>query len=43
MGVCDITGGILGLGLNQFAASQGLGPIPAGAGLAFDLNPGFLI
>src|SRR4051812_49385062 len=43
MGVCDITGGILGLGFNKFAESEGLKPLPAGAGLAFDLNPGFIL
>src|SRR4051812_25445279 len=43
MGVCDITGGILSLGLNKFAESQGLEPLPAGAGLAFDLSPGFVV
>lgn len=40
---CDITGGILGFGLNKFAESHGLKPLPAGAGLAFELNPGFII
>lgn len=39
---CDITGGLLSLGVNKFAESQGLKPLPAGAGLAFDLNPGFI-
>lgn len=43
MGKCDITGGILSLGFNKFAESQGLKPLPAGAGLAFDLSPGFII
>ena len=43
MGVCDITGGILGLGFNSFVESLGLQPLPAGAGLAFDLNPGFVL
>jgi hypothetical protein len=43
MGKCDITGGILSLGLNKFAESQGLKPLPAGAGLAFDLSPGFIV
>ena len=43
MGKCDITGGILGLGLNKLAESQGLKPLPAGAGLALDLDPGFII
>ena len=43
MGKCNIVGGILGLGFNKFAERQGLAPIPAGAGLAFDLNPGFII
>jgi hypothetical protein len=43
MGVCDITGGILSFGFNQFATSQGLKPLPAGAGLAFDLSPGFVV
>ena len=43
MGVCDITGGILGLGLNEFAESLGMEPIPAGAGLAYELNPGFVV
>ena len=43
MGKCDIAGGILGFGLNKFAESQGLKPLPAGAGLAFELNPGFII
>jgi hypothetical protein len=42
MGVCDITAGIVGLGFNKFAESHGLQPLPAGAGLAFDLNPGFI-
>src|SRR3954454_13809169 len=42
MGKCDITGGILGLGFNKFAESHGLKPLPAGAGLAFELNPGFI-
>lgn len=43
MGKCDITGGIVGLGLNKFAESRGLKPLPAGAGLAIDLNPGFVL
>ena len=43
MGKCDITGGILGFGLNKFAESQGLKPLPAGAGLAIDLDPGFIV
>jgi hypothetical protein len=43
MGVCDITGGILSLGFNKFAEDEGLEPIPAGAGLAFDLSPGFIV
>ncbi len=43
MGKCDITGGILGFGLNKFAESQGLKPLPAGSGLALELNPGFII
>ncbi|WP_406694476.1 hypothetical protein V5E97_25720 [Singulisphaera sp. Ch08] len=42
MDKCDIIGGILSLGFNKFAESQGLKPLPAGAGLAFDLSPGFL-
>jgi hypothetical protein len=43
MGKCDITGGILSLGVNKFAESQGLAPLPAGAGLAFELSPGFIV
>lgn len=43
MGKCDITGGILSLGLNKLAESQGLQPIPAGAGLAYELSPGFVV
>lgn len=43
MGKCDITGGILGFGFNSFAERQGLKPLPAGAGLAFELNPGFIL
>jgi hypothetical protein len=43
MGKCDITGGILSLGFNKFAERQGLKPLPAGAGLAFELSPGFII
>ena len=43
MGNCDVTGGILSLGFNSFAERQGLKPLPAGAGLAFDLSPGFII
>jgi hypothetical protein len=42
MGKCDIAGGILGLGFNKFAESHGLKPLPAGSGLAFELNPGFI-
>ena len=40
---CDIIGGILSLGFNSFAERQGLKPLPAGAGLAFDLSPGFIL
>ncbi len=43
MGKCDITGGLLSLGFNKFAESRGLRPLPAGAGLAFDLSPGFIV
>jgi hypothetical protein len=43
MGKCDITGGLLSLGFNKFAESRGLAPLPAGAGLAFDLSPGFIV
>ncbi|MDG3007012.1 hypothetical protein [Paludisphaera mucosa] len=43
MGKCDITGGILSAGLNKLAETQGLRPIPAGAGLAYDLSPGFVV
>ena len=43
MGKCDIIGGILSLGFNSFAERQGLKPLPAGAGLAIELNPGFII
>jgi hypothetical protein len=43
MGKCSIVGGILGMGLNKLAESQGLKPLPAGAGLAIDLNPGFIL
>src|SRR3954452_7172261 len=40
---CDITAGIIGLGFNKFVESEGLMPLPAGAGLAIDLNPGFVL
>jgi len=43
MGVCDVTGGLLSLGVNRFAEGRGLKPLPAGAGLAYDLDPGFVI
>lgn len=43
MGKCDITGGVLSLGLNSLAERHGLKPLPAGAGLAIDLNPGFIV
>ncbi|MHC5541885.1 hypothetical protein ACYOEI_27005 [Singulisphaera rosea] len=43
MDACDIIGGILSLGLNQAAEGLGLKPLPAGAGLAYDLNPGFIV
>lgn len=43
MGKCDIVGGILSLGFNTFAESEGLKPLPAGAGLAIDLSPGFIL
>lgn len=43
MDACDIIGGILSLGFNQAAEGLGLKPLPAGAGLAFDLSPGFIV
>jgi hypothetical protein len=43
MGKCSIVGGILGFGFNSFAERQGLKPLPAGAGLAYELNPGFIL